>query len=1076
MPRQPSVTEIRLENIKACLAPAVTLLNELNDAFGPSFVQPISNTVQSLISAVQNVKQNKNECAQLLENIHQVLYAIVNLHIKSETAGTLPPTTLTHIGSFMETLHKIYTFVEAQQEGNKLKQLFRSSEMNTLLKDCHAGLDQAMEVFSINTSAIFNDINEMRTAADIMHKELLELTLTMSDTSTISDKSATQLYLEANDSKNSSNSFSMLPSKPKIFHGREAELEDIMKILAQESPRVAILGAGGMGKTSLARAVLHHPDTSTQFEHRFFVSAESATTSVELVALIGLHVGLKPGINLTQPVVKFFSKMSSCLLILDNLETPWEPVQTRGGVEEFLSLLTDIQQLALIITMRGAERPAKVRWTHPFLLPLKPLSDNAARQTFIDITDESHETEEMNKLLQITDNMPLAVDLMAHMADYEGCSTTLTRWEAEKTSLLSTGYDRKSNLDVSISLSLSSPRITSNSKDLLSLLSILPDGLADAELIQSNLPIPDILGSKATLLATSLAYQDEKKRLRSLMPVREHIQQFLPPSQPLVRALRKHFYSLLELYQKYNGEQLRPVVNQITLNLGNLQDVLRRGLQAGDPNLVDTMYCTFSLNSFYRLTRQIHSTLMDYISPILPQPCDHRLETSFLREQLMFYTPHAEELLTQAQSHFQHLNDPALELRFYTIAGNYFTYYELDPPQAMKFLDKALELSMVGGNPNQQCRVLVGIALFHWRVGDFCLSQMHAIEAQQLSRLSANLFDEAVALQIDAMCSMDLGNYQESMTQLYRARELLHICGMSGAAVDHNIRTCQAEVHLLKSEYGKARSINIQIIETTSDENPQFHAIALLNIAEIDEKIGRAAKDVYQNLDKANEIFSDFNDQISIINCEVVQAAMHLREEKFALAKVKLQQCFRSAWGRNNQAVSYCLETLANIKAWQAIGPQFRWPVVYLAYAHKTKVKLALHKALLFMGDVFIFNEDEDTAYTLYVVALEGFTYMDVHHSRAQCMLCLGDIAEKRTDFSKATEYWNAARPLFERSLQEKDVAKIDKRLAAMEETEKALVQLKTLCAPTTLPEMLLNSDNSKIQELEERAEQAPQS
>jgi ABC-type branched-subunit amino acid transport system ATPase component len=142
----------------------------------------------------------------------------------------------------------------------------------------------------------------------------------------------------------------MLPSKPKIFHGRDFELEDIMKILAQESPRVSILGAGGMGKTSLARAVLHHPDTSAKFGQRFFVSAESAMTSVELAALIGLHVGLNPGTNLTQPVVKFFSKMSSSLLVLDNLETPWEPVQTRGDVEEFLSLLTDIPQLALIVS------------------------------------------------------------------------------------------------------------------------------------------------------------------------------------------------------------------------------------------------------------------------------------------------------------------------------------------------------------------------------------------------------------------------------------------------------------------------------------------------------------------------------------------------------------------------------------------------------------------------------------------------------------------------------------------------------------------------------------------------------
>jgi hypothetical protein len=63
--------------------------------------------------------------------------------------------------------------------------------------------------------------------------------------------------------------------------------------------------------------------------------------------------------------------------------------------------------------MRGAERPAKVAWTHPFLLPLQPLPDEAARQMFIDITDHHEEQEEnMKRLLQFTDNMPLAVDLI----------------------------------------------------------------------------------------------------------------------------------------------------------------------------------------------------------------------------------------------------------------------------------------------------------------------------------------------------------------------------------------------------------------------------------------------------------------------------------------------------------------------------------------------------------------------------------------------------------------------------------------------------------------------------------------
>lgn len=271
----------------------------------------------------------------------------------------------------------------------------------------------------------------------------------------------------------------------------------------------------------------------------------------------------------------------------------------------------------------------------------------------------------MNQLLQFTDNMPLAVNLIAHLVDYEGLSNVLTRWETERTSLLSVGYDRKSDLDASIRLSLSSPRITSDSKGLLSLLSILPDGLSDIELVQSNLPIPNILGCKAALLATSLAYQDDKKRLRSLVPIREHIQQFSPPSPFLTHSLRQHFYSLLDLYQKYKGELLRPVVHQITLNLRNLQEVLQRGLHANDHNLVNTIYCTLSLSSFYRITGRGHTPLMDYILPILPQPCDHRLEASFLIEALksngQYPTRMMEQTIAQAITHFQHVNDPLLE-------------------------------------------------------------------------------------------------------------------------------------------------------------------------------------------------------------------------------------------------------------------------------------------------------------------------------------------------------------------------------------------------------------------------------
>ncbi|KAJ7817942.1 P-loop containing nucleoside triphosphate hydrolase protein, partial [Mycena leptocephala] len=335
------------------------------------------------------------------------------------------------------------------------------------------------------------------------------------------------------------------------FYGRESELSDILRAFHQTTAKIAILGGGGMGKTSLARAVLHHPNISGRYgQNRVFVACHSTSTTVQLAALIGAHVGLKAGKDLTSSVVHYFSSRPPCLLVLDNLETLWEPTESRGEIEKFLALLADVDNLALIITMRGAERPANVQWTRPFLSPLKPLSQKAARETVITIVDDGYSSEEIDKILFFTENMPLAIDLIAHLVDCEGLSSVLNRWEAERTSLLSEGHDKGSNLDLSISLSLDSPRLTSvpHTRDLLSLLSILPDGISDIELSQSQIPIDNILTCRAALLQTSLAYRDDNKRLKVLVPIREYMAKTHPPMPHLIQPILKHFHKLLEVY------------------------------------------------------------------------------------------------------------------------------------------------------------------------------------------------------------------------------------------------------------------------------------------------------------------------------------------------------------------------------------------------------------------------------------------------------------------------------------------------------------------------------------------------
>ncbi|KAJ7911709.1 hypothetical protein B0H13DRAFT_1875543 [Mycena leptocephala] len=793
----------------------------------------------------------------------------------------------------------------------------------------------------------------------------------------------------------------MLPPKPKIFYGRDSELSDILQLFSQGTPKIAILGAGGMGKTSLVQAVIHHTEITERYnQHRFFVTCDAAAAQVELAGLIGVHVGLKPGRDLTGPVIQYFSSSSDSLLILDNLETLWEPVESQGKIEEFLSLLTGVNHLALVITMRGAERPAKVAWTHPFLPLLKPLEQAAARQTFIDIADNTHDPNEVDKVLLLTDNMPLAISLMAHLVDSEGCPYVLSHWEEEKTSLISDGYDRTSNLDLSISLSLSSPRLNTfpHSKDLLSLLSMLPDGLSDVELVQSKVPLDNILGCKAALIRTSLAYSDGHKQLKALVPIREYMQKIQPPGDHLIRPLRKHFQELLEFYMEYQGnESSSSTVVRVSSNYSNIQNVLQNGLR-------------------------------------------------------------------------QDFDDSDLKCRFYNSLSNYYLIRG-DLSSATKSCQAAISLVLSTGNNKQHSHGLCNLAWVNWYLGDYSVAQVHANEAKRLAIISAHLYREAEALNIEAVCCATLGNYTKAMSLCIRARDLLHLCGMSHGTMDHDIMTIQAQIHRHKSEYVEARSIYNTILEETSIQDPYDYGHALLNVAEIDVLISAPKDDVQRNCDRARKMLDTLGGAEGVIFCDVILADLYVREGNSLAANTILKRCLKVTL-EYSEIQTYCLERLGNISYWGDLDGMSSWAAIYLVHSLQRKEKLGMYKAFQFLGDIFLLQNDEYTAISLFTVALEGFTQMDVHCSRAECMLHLGDISKGHGDLLKAVEFWEAARPLFERSSQAQQVQHIDDRVAniskdVLKQHRNNLARLSELNAPAG-PVEELEDDLSDIGDLAE--------
>jgi tetratricopeptide (TPR) repeat protein len=170
---------------------------------------------------------------------------------------------------------------------------------------------------------------------------------------------------------------------------------------------------------------------------------------------------------------------------------------------------------------------------------------------------------------------------------------------------------------------------------------------------------------------------------------------------------------------------------------------------------------------------------------------------------------------------------------------------------------------------------------------------VHANEAQRLAIISADLYTEAKALDIEATCCYTLGNLTKAMSLCIWARDLLGLCGMSHGDSDLKIMTSQAEIHRLKSKYVEARSICNSILEGTPLQDPYSYALALLNVAEIDVMIGSPKGNVQRNCDRARKMLDTLGNVEGVTMCDVILADLYLREGNSLAANTIFKRCLK---------------------------------------------------------------------------------------------------------------------------------------------------------------------------------------
>ncbi|KAJ7663543.1 hypothetical protein B0H17DRAFT_1211638 [Mycena rosella] len=936
----------------------------------------------------------------------------------------------------METLRRIYSVIKSQQVMGRIKQLFKQPEMTSRLESCQAELKQSLEKFQIQ-AGIHTTIETSRVQRDAkqQHEELIALIAAYPDL-TNSERSSSGTRTTISHSGQSTLSLTILPARPQIFHGREPELRDVVDILTQDTPaRIAILGPGGMGKTALATAVLHHPAVITKYTERHFISCHASATCADFISVVADHLGVEQGPHLARRVARFLEHALPTLLVLDNFETPWEANEKRPDVEEFLSAVTVAAHVALLITMRGAERPAKVKWTRPFLLPLRPLEDAAALKTLIDIAGNEHEESLVTQVLQLTGNLPLAVGIMASVVAHEGCEKTLSRWDTEKTRLLSDGYDKGSSLEISLTVSLTSSRMTPEALSLLSLLSILPDGLSQAEILQSRLPIPNVLACKSTLVQTSLAFVDNAKRLRVLVPIAEYIRGVHPPSSVSKAALRHHYHDIMDVWRSGHTVTThdREIAARLSENFNNVHVVLSDALSAGCEDFRQTLLGALTLDQFAFSMNRAGQQLIDSFDPYLTEWGTDSLYGMYLTDLVRTSSaenhPEVRADITRGNSYFEHAS-PEKKVQWYIALGRYYSWQDL--ATADHWYRQAISVASAS-EPALMADALWPLAQVLNAIGQHTAGRNCAQEARKHAEGVGAMITESQAIKVEAQCCLSLGDFPCALRLLDRAQEMIVACGLQESFELRDIEILQAEVLLLKTEYTEARRLNVRIVETAKGR--MMAVLAQVNIALIDIQTGGETGPIRTEIDRCQALFKGpLEFTLGLIVCDAALADLQIREGNMRGAKASLERSCVASRRTCAEIEMFCLERLADIQLrLDDIEPTMEWAVIFLASALVKKNRLAGMKALRCLGGIFSAQEEADTAFSLFEVACAGFVAMGVYRSHAECLLGMAEVHEKRGNFAMTICLLMEARPLYERCQQAREIERLEAKVRDME-------------------------------------------